>query len=144
MHPFPLLVATLLLVANLPAAQAQEIWGALVLGTSQEHPPDPPEELQPFAASLYKVFGYNRLDLMGQNARTLEKKGECWVIPSKELFLRVRSKRAARNRHELNLQLYHGKKLLVESEARLAPGKPLLIRGPEWGVGQLIILLVVR
>ena len=44
----------------------------------------------------------------------------------------------------LDLQLFQEKKLLLETEAKLSKRSPLVIRGPQVGDGQLLLLLVVQ
>jgi hypothetical protein len=44
----------------------------------------------------------------------------------------------------VNLQLYQDRQLLVESDATLSQSSPLVIKGPQIGAGQLLLLLVVQ
>ena len=44
----------------------------------------------------------------------------------------------------LDLQLFQEKKLLLETEAKLSKRSPLVIKGPQVGDGQLLLLLVVQ
>jgi hypothetical protein len=60
----------------------------------------------------------------------------------------VKARRAtskeARGGYLLNLQLYRDEKPLVDTEARLAPGSPMFIRGPQYGNGQIILVLQIQ
>ncbi len=138
------IAALLLCLGALPARADDVVWGALVLGTTEQDPPPVPETLRPYEKAVARVFGHNRLDLMGESEHPFSGPEEAWVIPSREFFLRVTRLREAQGRHRLNLQLFHGQKLLVESEAILGRDTPILFRGPQWGRGQLVILLAVR
>jgi hypothetical protein len=44
----------------------------------------------------------------------------------------------------LNLQLFQEHKLLLETDAKLSKSSPLVIRGPQVGDGQLVLLLVLE
>ena len=44
----------------------------------------------------------------------------------------------------LNLKLYKEKELLLETEAKLSKRSPLVIKGPQVGGGQLLLVLVVQ
>ena len=46
--------------------------------------------------------------------------------------------------YRLNLQLFQDKTLLVETEAKLNKSSPLVIKGPQIGAGQLLLLLVIQ
>ncbi len=140
-------VAAVLLLA-LGASQARaagdRIWSALVLATHEESPPPVPEPLKEFATAIRKIFGYNSLYLLGQKKRDLYSGGEEWLVPSKEFFFKVQCLSQSATSYTLRIELYRGKDLLITTEAKLARGAPLYIRGPEWGRGQLIFVLEVR
>ncbi len=122
-------------------ASAANVWGALVLGTQEESAI--PARLRPHEDMLKKVFGYKSYKILGQSTRKLSQSEETWIIPSNELFLRVVGKERD-GKLRMNVQLYHGRKLLVETNANMAKGKPFVIRGPQWGEGQLILMLVAK
>ena len=44
----------------------------------------------------------------------------------------------------LNLKLFQEKNLLLETEAKLSKSSPLVIKGPQVGDGQLLLLLLVQ
>ena len=130
------------------AAAVDKIWSAVVLATNPPAPKDPPPELREFAARLKRVFGYSQFELIGAAAEKIDEQNESWLVPSQSFWLSVKARRAmakeARGGYLLNLQLFHDKRPLLETEAKLAPGSPLFIRGPEYGHGQLIIVLQVQ
>ena len=131
-----------------PVVAEHRIWGALVVATNATNPKDPPAELQDFAARLKRVFGYNQFELAGSAANDIDELTESWLIPSPTFWLSVKARKATsketRGGYLLNLQLFQEKRLLVDSEAKLAPGSPLFIRGPQYGKGQVIIVLQVQ
>ena len=126
------------------AAAGDRIWSALVLATREDSPPPIPETLKEFAPAIRKIFGYNSLYLLGEKKRGLYSGGEEWLVPSKEFFFKVQCLSQSATSYTLRIELYRGKDLLITTEAKLARGAPLYIRGPEWGRGQLIFVLEVR
>ena len=136
------------LVSPTPAAVNDRIWSALVVATNAAAPKDPPAELREFAPQLKRVFGYNQFELIGNATEIIDDKVESWLVPSQNFWLGVKARRCiskeARGGYLLNLQLFHDKRPLVDTEAKLAPGSPLFIRGPQYGKGQVIIVLQVQ
>ena len=131
-----------------PAAGNDKIWSALVVATNAASPKDPPAELREFAPRLNRIFGYNQFELVGNATEIIDDKIESWLVPSQSFWLGVKARRCtskeARGGYLLNLQLFHDKRPLVDTEAKLAPGSPLFIRGPQYGKGQIIIVLQVQ
>jgi hypothetical protein len=67
------------------------------------------------------------------------------MAQSKYFSLHVDSKEGNdKTGYRLDLKLYQEKSLLLETEAKLSKASPLIIRGPQVGDGQLILLLVVQ
>jgi hypothetical protein len=125
-------------------ARGDEIWGALILLTTESEEKPLHRKLKPFADEIQRVFGGNTLYLLGHKERDLEPGHEEWLIPSKRIFMRVRVKAREESAYLLDIDLYDGTTLLVSAEARLAKDAPLYIRGPQWGPGRLIALLNVK
>ena len=46
--------------------------------------------------------------------------------------------------YSLNLKLYKEKDVLLETDANLSKSSPLVIKGPQVGSGQLLLVLVVK
>lgn len=146
MKPLPLLATIVLLLSAATAAHAggDKIWSAVILAT-REHPAKPiPDKLGDFATSLRRIFGYNTFYLLGEKTKNLREGVREWLVPSKRIFLSANVLTASKTDYTMRLSLYDGKNLLVTTETRLARDAPLYIRGPQWGKGQLIILLEVR
>ncbi len=142
-------VLTLAVVALCASVRADDkIWSAVVLATDAAKPADAPAELRDFAARLKRVFGYNQFELIGSAVQTIDSADEGWLIPSKTFSLSVKARRStskeARGGYLLNLKLFQDKRPLVDTEAKLAPGSPLFIRGPQYGKGQLIFVLQIQ
>jgi len=122
------------------------IWSGLVLATNEAHPAEIPSELKQYSSQLKNIFGYNQYELMGQHVELMDSPTEHWLVPSKDFSLHVESKKATNPgfHYRLKLDLYQEKKLLAGLEARLCGQNLLFIRGPFYGKGQLIIVLVVK
>jgi hypothetical protein len=70
---------------------------------------------------------------------------EDWMAQSKYFSLHVDSKEGNdKTGYRLNLKLFQEKSLLLEWEARLTKESPIMIKGPQVGDGELILLLVVQ
>jgi hypothetical protein len=131
-----------------PAPAASKIWSALVLATNVSEPKPAPAELREFAPRMNRVFGYNQFELVGSAAQEIGEQGESWLVPSKSFWFGLKARRAlskeAQGGYLLSLQLFQDKRPLVDTEVKLAPGSPLFIRGPQYGKGQLIIVLQIQ
>ena len=131
-----------------PVPAANKIWSALVVATNSANPKAAPAELKEFEKRMTRVFGYNQFELVGSNTQEIGEQGESWLLPSKSFWLGLKARRAlskeAQGGYLLSLQLFQDKRPLVDSEVKLAPGSPLFIRGPQYGKGQLIIVLQVQ
>jgi len=135
----------LLLTLSMAAAQAADsVWSGLVMATNAPEPTPIPAELNRFESTLKQLFGYNQYQVIGQSRNTLTKGEEDWRASSKYFALQVNSKPAASAAYRLNLQLFQQDKLLLETDADLSKKKPLVIRGPQVGQGQLVLLVVME
>ena len=135
----------LLLTLSIAAAQAAgSVWSGLVMATNAPEPTPIPAELNRFESTLKQLFGYNQYQVIGQSRNTLTKGEEDWRASSKYFALQVNSKPAASAAYRLNLQLFQEDKLLLETDADLSKKKPLVIRGPQVGQGQLVLLVVME
>jgi hypothetical protein len=135
-------------VATQPQPAGNSIWSALVLATNAASPDPAPAELREFAPRLKRVFGYNQFELIGSASNEIGDRAESWLVPSQSFWFGLKARRAVsketRGGYLLSLQLFQDKRPLVDTEVKLAPGSPLFIRGPEYGKGQLIIVLQVQ
>ena len=103
-----------------------------------------PSELTRIEGSLKRFFGYNQFQVIGQSAKVLKTGQEDWLATSKFFGLHVDARGESPGGYLLNLKLYKEKELLLETEAKLSKRSPLLIKGPQVGGGQLLLVLVVQ
>lgn len=129
-----------------PATEGK-VWGALIFATneasqltgSKEHPP---ASLPKLNERLSKVFDFKHFEILGQHQQDIFREYESWVVPSRDLFLKIDSKGPAEQGGvNLHLQVWREQQVLVKSEAVLRPGSPLFIGGPKWKNGRLIFVL---
>ncbi len=131
--------------AFLPGALAGEnVWSGLVVATNAKHPASPPPEMHRLTRTLERTFGYNQFELIGQSRKTLRSGEENWLAASKHFSLHVDARGASRDGYRLNLQLFQDRQVLLETDASLSKSSPLVIKGPEIGAGQLLLVLVVQ
>lgn len=95
-------------------------------------------------AKLVKSFPAERHVLLAEHTQKIFKEYESWVVPSKELFLKIDSRGPAKGGGtKLGVQVWQGEKVLAKADAVLTPDKPLFIGGPKWRGGRLIFVVVL-
>lgn len=139
-----LLLATFVFGFGTEARAGENVWSGLVVATNAPRPPVPPMEMRHIAGTLSRTFGYNYFSLIGQSRKTLKSGEENWMARSKHFSLRVDARGVVRNGYRLNLQLFQDRQVLLETDATLSKSSPLVIRGPQIGAGQLLLLLIVE
>jgi hypothetical protein len=145
MHRSLAFVISVLLLTAAPASQAAEkVWSGLVIAENVTEPQSIPPELTRIEGLLKKFFGYNEFKVIGQSQKTLKTGQEDWLAMSKFFGLHVDARGETQGGYVLNLKLYKEKELLLETEAKLSKRSPLVIKGPQVGGGQLLLVLVVQ
>ncbi len=135
----------LLTITAVPASQAAErVWSGLVIAENVTEPQPIPSELTRIEGLLKRFFGYNEFQVIGQSQKTLKTGQEDWLATSKFFGLHVDARGETQGGYVLNLKLYKEKELLLETEAKLSKRSPLVIKGPQVGGGQLLLVLVVQ
>jgi len=128
-----------------PALQAAEtVWSGLVMADNVSQPQPIPSELTRIEGLLKKFFGYDQFQVIGQSQKTLKTGQEDWLATSKFFGLHVDARGETQSGYVLNLKLYKEKELLLETEAKLSKRSPLVIKGPQVGGGQLLLVLIVQ
>ena len=127
-----------------PTPAVDVLYGALILATRSDdpRPAELPAPLRPLAKQL-GVFGYNQFQVLGEKRAAVPTGTEDWLVPSRQFFLRVdtRNRLPEGDGYQLDLQLFQHDRPLTTVDCRLRRERPLFIRGPLVGAGQLIILL---
>jgi hypothetical protein len=123
---------------------AESVWSGLVIAENIAQPKPIPSELTRIEGSLKKFFGYNQFQVIGQSRKTLKTGQEDWLASSKFFALHVDARGESNVGYVLNLKLYKEKELLLETDAKLSKRSPLVIKGPQVGSGQLLLVLIVE
>lgn len=161
MRPFlPVLLLPVLCIVNraqeapaprpLPAVKPAtdgRVWGALIFATNDAAQLTGAREqasaqLPKLEERLGKVFPFKHFEILGQHQQDIFREYESWVVPSRDLFLKIDSKGPAdQGGVKLHLQVWREQQVLVKSDAVLRAGSPLFIGGPPWKEGRLIFVL---
>jgi len=139
---------TAFIALNMSAAPglhaAETVWSGLVIAENVAQPESIPPELTRIERLLKDLFGYNQFQVIGQSSKTLKTGQEDWLATSKFFGLRVDARGESEAGYVLKLKLYKEKELLLETDAKLSKRSPLVIKGPQIGSGQLLLVLVVQ
>jgi len=144
---FVLFVAILASLGLFPQTleAGERIWSGLVVATNRPHPiPPGPRPMHRLHRTLQRTFGYNQFEIIGESRNTLQSGQEDWLAASKHFSLHVDARGATHNGYRVHLQLFQDRQALLETDATLSESSPLVIRGPQIGAGQLLLLLVVQ
>jgi len=137
-------VISVLLLTMTASKAAETVWSGLVIAENVTEPQPVPPELNGIEGSLKEFFGYNEFKVIGQSQKTVRTGQEDWLATSKFFSLHVDARGETPGGYVLNLKLYKEKELLLETEAKLSKRSPLVIKGPQVGGGQLLLVLVVQ
>lgn len=142
----PQLIAVLVMLAMgvVSADAAHAVWSGLVIAENVPQPAAVPPELSKFEQTLKDLFGYNQFEVIGQSSKTLRTGEEDWLASSKYFSLQCDARGENDAGYKLNLKLYKEKDVLLETDANLSRSSPLVIKGPQVGSGQLLLVLVVK
>jgi hypothetical protein len=138
--------------AKKPAAKAtpvqarEMVWSGLIIAENVQKPEAPPSELTKLEPTLKELFGYNQFQLIGQSRNALKTGDENWLASSKYFRLHVdaRGGNEAEGGYVLNLKLFQQDQMLLEWDTKLSKRSPLVIKGPQVGGGQLLLVLLVQ
>jgi hypothetical protein len=123
---------------------AETVWSGLVIAENVAQPQPIPPELTRIEGSLKKFFGYDQFKVIGQSQKMLKTGQEDWLATSKFFGLHVDAQGESEAGYVLNLKLYKEKELLLETAAKLSKRSPLVIKGPQVGSGQLLLVLIIQ
>ncbi|HEY5894266.1 MAG TPA: hypothetical protein VIT91_13660 [Chthoniobacterales bacterium] len=126
-----------------PALASEKIWGALIVATNEETPTPIPARLDPFSQRLSSVFGYSHFRLLGESTREVDSDVEGWLILGDDFLARSIVVPTEKGAYQLGLEIYFHKKKIADTVVKLGKGSPLFVRGPLYGRGQLILVLMV-
>src|SRR3954471_17954914 len=127
------------------------VWSGLVIADNSEKPQPVPSELTKIEPTLKELFGYNQFEVIGQSRKTLVNGQEDWLASSKHFALKVDAQGPSEGGYLVNLKLVQREnpdpstdQLVLETATKLSKSSPLVIKGPQIGNGQLLLVLVVQ
>src|SRR5213592_1125760 len=144
LRPLLLAVCLTLAISTASAEAAHVVWSGLVIAQNVPQPAPIPPELTKLEQTLKDLFGYNQFEVIGQSNKTLKTGEEDWLANSKYFGLHVDARGENDAGYTLNLKLYKENDVLLETDANLSKSSPLVIKGPQVGSGQLLLVLVVK
>src|ERR1051325_8565582 len=144
LRPLLIAVVVMLAVGAVSAHAAHAVWSGLVIAENVPQPAAIPPELTKFEQTLKDLFGYNQFEVIGQSNKTLKTGEEDWLAVSKYFSLQCDARGESDAGYNLNLKLYKEKDVMLETDANLSRSSPLVIKGPQVGSGQLLLVLVVK
>jgi hypothetical protein len=137
--------------AGSPHVAGEIVWSGLVMADNCENPPPVASELARIEPTLKELFGYNHFDVIGQSRKTLVNGQEDWLAASKHFALHVDAQGPSEGGYVVNLKLMQrdateppSEQLVLETATKLSKRSPLVIKGPQIGSGQLLLVLVVQ
>ena len=105
----------------------------------------PEKQLADMKERLAKTFKKKNYRLLGTHSQDVLKDYESWVVPSKDICLKIDSRGPnGSNGINLHIQLWQEKKVLVKSDVTLKAGQPIFIGGPDWRKGRLVFVVVMK
>lgn len=137
-------------VSSVKHATDGHVWGALIFATNDATQLTGAKEpihaeLPRLNERLAKVFPFKHFEILGQHRQDIFREYESWVVPSRDLFMKIDSKGPAdKGGVNLHLQVWREQQVLVKSDAVLRKDSPLFIGGPPWKQGRLIFVLFLE
>ena len=136
-------LVTLAAIVAPGAPTAHVVWSGLVIAQNVPEPAPIPQELTHIEQTLKGLFGYNQFQVIGQSRKTLKTGEEDWLASSKYFALHVDAQGETDSGYTVKLKLLKERELLLETDAKLSTRSPLVIKGPQIGDGQLLLVLLV-
>jgi len=136
-------------LAALPLAASSaddKVWSAVVLASCVkmgEQAKPVPRELAPFAPKLAGFFSCDQFEILGSAVKSIDEKTERWLVPTPNFWVCAKAVREGAG-YRLNLEFFHDKRRLLETNAKLGPNSPLFVRGPMHARGQLIMVFEIK
>ena len=138
--------------AAVNAAADAQVEGYLFFAANDATAPASEEKITADAAvvaglegRLKKVFPFTHYHLIGKHSQKVFKEYESWVVPSKDLCLKIDSRGPGDGGGvNIHLQLWQDTKVLVKSDAVLLTDKPIFLGGPAWRGGRLIFVVSLK
>ncbi len=134
-----LMIGMLLFAAAATGARAQESFQITLLHAQNHDIEDTLGQDEAIRKSLTRLFGYQRYHVLGTAASPMPEAGTVTLQPARsfEFILRHDPERKQRFRYELSQE----QEKILEGCYVPKRGTPLIIRGPQYGRGNLILVV---
>ncbi|MEI6084374.1 MAG: hypothetical protein WCS70_08745 [Verrucomicrobiota bacterium] len=124
------------------SAQADAVEARLIRASNEKATPD--AAVQDLTGKLKKVFGYQHYKQLGKEKKELKGTDVVGLNIGEGFTLFCHPKSSTGKKHEMDVEMYSGKTLIVKQEKlAIAEKNVLFIRGPEVGSTVLIVALTV-
>ena len=124
-----------------------KVWGALIYAGEGEVKgvEKPSLSFEALKGRPAKVFKTEKFTVIAQHQQKIFKEYESWVVPSKELYLKIDSRGPVEGGGtKLDLQVWQDDKVLAKTDAVLKENRPLFVGGPKWRGGRLIFVVMLE
>jgi hypothetical protein len=127
-----------------PVQASVHAWGCLLYASNAENALELPACLAAYDAPLRRSLGYSNYRVISQREIAVENQAVNLLVSAGEIqVVLTRAALAPDGKYLVELFFVEGTKQVMETEAKVGPGSPLFIRGPNWRDGQIIIVVMV-
>jgi len=106
-----------------------------------EDVPDDLKDDEPIKKSLIEILGYLRYHQLGTSYARLDTTDAQWLLPSSAFFLQFRVSNPSTQAY--HFELYQDKQPILGGEFTPKPKVPLIITGPMYDRGKLVMVMTV-
>src|SRR5207302_9633152 len=96
----------------------QTVWSGIIIASNSGPPEPTPTELTPVEATLRQLFGYTRVQRIGEARKTLKSGQEDLLATTKYFALRVDARRPKAGGYVLNLRILQETRVLLDTNAQ--------------------------
>jgi len=126
------------------ARNGNAVWGGLVFATNEPGQTSGRYDNHPYAQRFRPIFGYRYYDLLQSDRQIIRPRGVNQLQLGREYTAKLRYLGPRQKGQAFAMELYHRNRKVVESTVVLGRDSPFVIRGPQYGKGQILFLLMVR
>lgn len=124
---------------------AASIQARLIRATNKADDSPPVDAaLKDIAPKLKKRFGFESYRLMGTQQQSLDKESTSRLNLGEGFVVFIKPKSVEKTAHELDVQWWSGRALLVKTTVKISEKSSLLIKGPEVGDDWIILALTMQ
>jgi hypothetical protein len=127
-----------------PVRASVHAWGCLLYASNADNALALPPHLARYDAPLRRSLGYSNYRVIAQREIAIENQAEKLLVSAGALQVLLTSLSSSPDgKYLVGLLFVEANKQVMETQARVARGSPLFIRGPDWRDGQIIIVVLI-